>query len=241
MNFVIVGGSRGLGLSLTDQLSSRGHRVCVGARDVSQFIKTKNVVAVRADAADYADVHTLSNVAIEEFGSIDGWINCQGLSGGFGAFKTASPDVLSAVVMGNLLGTVNGSRRALEIFDAQARRGHVFNVTGAGFDFSATPGFAAYGATKAGLTQLTKTLRAENPSHGVHVINPGMMRTDLLYEGLPADVVERVNILAEHPDKVAAVLAIKMLMAMERGSKGMTINYMTMHRVLKKLGSSPAA
>jgi len=66
-------------------------------------------------------------------------------------------------------------------------------------DGSATPYYAAYGATKAALPQLAKTLRAELSSSssnaasgsgqpprqavGVHVLSPGMMLTDLLLEG----------------------------------------------------------
>ena len=37
--------------------------------------------------------------------------------------------------------------------------GHIFNMDGAGADGSATPRFAAYGATKHGLNQLSKSLQ----------------------------------------------------------------------------------
>lgn len=240
MIFVVVGGSKGLGLALTNSLAERGHKVCVGARDVSRIPKHPLVATRRTDAAVYDDLHALSMHAGHAFGAVDGWINCQAVSGGFGDFSTMCPDAMTAVAMTNFVGTVNGSRRALEVFDGYSetltkRRGHLFNVTGAGFDFKATPGHAAYGATKAGITQLTKTLRAENPRHGVHLLNPGMMTTDLLYEGLPAEVCARVDIIAESPDVVAATLVIKILMAMDRGSRGMTMNYMTMRRILNKV------
>jgi chlorophyll(ide) b reductase len=245
MIFVVVGGSKGLGLALTNSLAERGHKVCVGSRDVSKIPKHPLVATRRTDAAVYEDVYALSMHAGHEFGAVDGWINCQGVSGGFGDFSAMRPDTMTSVAMTNFVGTVNGSRRALEIFDEhtgtdKARRGHLFNVTGAGFDFKATPGHAAYGATKAGITQLTKSLRAENPRHGVHLLNPGMMTTELLYEGLPADIRDRVDIIAESPDVVAETLVIKILMAMDRGSRGMTMNYMTMRRVLKKLSQGHA-
>ena len=236
MIFVVVGGSKGLGLALTNSLADRGHKVCVGARDVSRIPKHPLVATRRTDAAVYKDLYALSMHACHELGAVDGWVNCQGVSGGYGGFSTMRPAALTAVAMTNFVGTVNGSRRALEIFDERSdRRGHLFNVTGAGFDFKATPGHAAYGATKAGITQLTKTLRSENPRHGVHLLNPGMMTTDLLYEGLPESVRTRVDVIAESPDVVAETLVIKMLMAMDRGSRGMTMSYMTMRRVLTKV------
>lgn len=235
MHFVILGGSKGLGASMTAQLVRRGHVVTVGARDVSRVPVHERVAPFVADAGDYADIVRLSGIAAAEFGAVDGWINCQGVSGGFGDFGLMCPDAMATVATSNLLGTLNGSRRALELFADRGVRGHLFNVTGAGFDFRSTPGFAAYGATKAGVTQLTKTLRAENPAHGVHLVNPGMMTTELLYEGLPPQIRERVDLLAEDPEVVAGVLVPKMLAAVHRGSRGMTINYMTMRRVMNKM------
>ena len=220
---------------MTAQLARRGHVVTVGARNVSRVPLMDRVVAIATDAGDYGDVVRMSCMAASKFGAVDCWINCQGVSGGFGDFEIMCPDAMASVATSNLLGTLNGSRRALEIFSSLDGRGHLFNVTGAGFDFRATPGFAAYGSTKAGVTQLTKTLRDENPAHGVHLVNPGMMTTELLYEGLPPEIRARVDLLAEDPDVVAGVLVPKMLAAVQRGSRGMTINYMTVRRVMSKL------
>ena len=59
---------------------------------------------------------------------------------------------------------------------------------GAGADGGATPRFAAYGATKRGLAQLTKSLAAELRmlklrDIGMHNLSPGMVTTDLLMAG----------------------------------------------------------
>lgn len=42
----------------------------------------------------------------------------------------------------------------------QSAGGHIFNMDGAGADGGATPRFAAYGATKRSLAQLSKSLQA---------------------------------------------------------------------------------
>ena len=41
----------------------------------------------------------------------------------------------------------------------QTAGGHIFNMDGAGADGGATPRFAAYGATKRSLAQLSKSLQ----------------------------------------------------------------------------------
>lgn len=54
-----------------------------------------------------------------------------------------------------------------------------------GADGLPTPNYAAYGATKAGITHLTATLQRELAGTRVrlHTVSPGMILTDLLLEG----------------------------------------------------------
>lgn len=57
---------------------------------------------------------------------------------------------MQAVVHTNLLGALLCTRAALHLMSKQEGGGHVFNMDGAGADGTATPNYAAYGATKAG-------------------------------------------------------------------------------------------
>ncbi len=54
----------------------------------------------------------------------------------------------------------------------QDKGGHIFNMDGAGADGSATPRFAAYGATKRSLQQLGKSVAAE-----LAMVSEGMRST----------------------------------------------------------------
>ena len=49
--------------------------------------------------------------------------------------------------------------QAIRVMKEQSTGGHIFNMDGAGADGGATPRFAAYGATKRGLVQLSKSLQ----------------------------------------------------------------------------------
>lgn len=60
-------------------------------------------------------------------------------------------------------------------------------MDGAGADGSPTPQYAAYGATKAGVAHLIKSLLAEQSKEArkkvkLHTLSPGMVLTELLLE-----------------------------------------------------------
>ena len=88
----------------------------------------------------------------------------------------------------NVLGTMLCCQAAINVIRQQASPGHIFNMSGAGANGRPTPRFAAYGATKRGLIQLSKSLEAELKmldirNVGIHNLSPGMVTTDLLLTG----------------------------------------------------------
>jgi chlorophyll(ide) b reductase len=95
---------------------------------------------------------------------------------------STSPAELCAVVGTNLTGSLLGARAAIARMAAQPGGGKLFLVDGNGAWGNATPGNAAYGATKRALTQLKDSLAAEaaGSGAGVHLLSPGMVATDLL-------------------------------------------------------------
>ena len=66
-------------------------------------------------------------------------------------FLDATPEQLTQVVGTNLRGSLLCMRAALKLMAGQDRGGHIFTMDGAGADGQATPQYAAYGATKAGM------------------------------------------------------------------------------------------
>ena len=53
----------------------------------------------------------------------------------------------------------SGAVQAIKLMKSQPSGGHIFLMDGAGADGNATPRFAAYGASKRGLSQLRKSLQ----------------------------------------------------------------------------------
>lgn len=66
-------------------------------------------------------------------------------------FLDSTPAQVEQVVRTNLVGVMLCTRAALRLMQQQPNGGHVFNMDGAGANGRATPRYAAYGATKAGM------------------------------------------------------------------------------------------
>eukprot|EP00963_Diacronema_lutheri_P014227 scaffold2858_cov659-Pavlova_lutheri.AAC.198 len=158
----------------------------------------------------------------------------------------ADVEKVREVVLTNALGTVLCCREALRNFREQPEGGHIFNLEGAGSDGKPTKKFAAYGYTKAGMGQLSRTLQVEvneagGPSVGVHTISPGMIFTEMIASGRYS-FGERgrffVNLLAEDANVVADSLVqqIRAVVAKpEAKSKTQSIQYLKPPDVFKRL------
>merc|ERR1719181_1259812 len=101
---------------------------------------------------------------------------------------------LREIVETNTLGLMLCMKEAINLMKSQEDAsdpakeyvGHIFNMDGAGTSGSATPRFAAYGATKRAITQLNKSVQAEL----------GMLKIGKYM----------INALAEEPKDVATFL-----------------------------------
>ncbi|KAG5177349.1 NAD(P)-binding protein [Tribonema minus] len=197
------------------------------------------------DVSSPNDVRALGAFARNKLaagGGVHLWINNAGCAAGRGALMDADPQDIAAVVGTNTLGTLLCCREAMRTMAAQQNGfpGNVFNVDGAGVNGGATKRFAAYGATKRAMPQLTASLTAEIKDAGlekrvqVHTMSPGMVLTDLLLEGSEPNTRKLFNALAEEPDTVAADLVPRLREV--DGEKGSTyIKFLTTPQALGRL------
>jgi|MDSW01.1.fsa_nt_gb chlorophyll(ide) b reductase len=224
---IITGSTKGLGLELARGFLSRGDRVVVTSRDETRVREAvaalredfgERVAGVAADVSRPDAVDALTDFASESMGGVDIWINNAGANGYvYENLAESDPEVLREIVLTNSFGTLLCCRSAIRLMATQAEGGHVFNMLGAGSDGGPTQKYAAYGHTKAGMAQLTKTLAGEvkdtgNARVGVHALSPGMVFTELISSGRYAFGSQGrffVNTLAEPPEVPAAFLVEK--------------------------------
>eukprot|EP00892_Ulva_mutabilis_P000862 jgi/Ulvmu1/10777/UM069_0011.1 len=256
LNVVITGGTRGLGRALVREFLRNGDNVYVAARSSrgvaqavaelqAECVRPKQLAGLDCDVSRPLRVSRLVSRAQAHFpdGCIDVWINNAGVSGSFKGFLEATPEDLEAVTHTNLLGALLCTRAAATAMAQQARPGHIFNMDGAGADFSATPMYAAYGATKAGIAHVMGSVAAEVEAErlhvGVHTLSPGMVLTDLILDGATNQNKQVFNILCEQPEVAAAYLVPRARTVAARNGSRAYIRYLTGPKAIMKFLSAP--
>jgi NAD(P)-dependent dehydrogenase (short-subunit alcohol dehydrogenase family) len=183
---VVIGGTSGIGLALTRGLAQAGANVIpTGRREEQVRSAAAEVVALgRRSLAQTCDV--TNNPSIErllksvcgEFGSVQILVNCAGRTKRMPTLEVPEAD-WNAILETNL----NGTLRACRVFGRhmiEQRYGRIINI-GSLSSFVGLFEVAAYGASKAAVVSLTKTLAIEWATSGVCVnaLVPGVLRTDM--------------------------------------------------------------
>ncbi|PNS93297.2 hypothetical protein POPTR_018G081200v4 [Populus trichocarpa] len=256
-NVVITGSTRGLGKALAREFLLSGDHVVVAShspesvdttiRELEENLKEgmitasnrtslahAKVVGIACDVCEPSDVQKLANFAVNEFGSIDIWINNAGTNKGFRPLLQFTDEDIKQIVSTNLVGSILCTQEAMRMMMNQPKGGHIFNMDGAGSGGSSTPLTAVYGSTKCGLRQLQASLLKEckRSKVGIHTASPGMVLTDLLLSGSTLKNKQMFNIICELPETVARTLVPRMRVV--KGT-GKAISYLTPPRILLAL------
>jgi NAD(P)-dependent dehydrogenase (short-subunit alcohol dehydrogenase family) len=176
---VVTGASRGIGLATVQTLIDEGVRVVGAARTITPELKETGAHAVAADLSTAEGVAALIDSALAELGGIDLLVNNVG--GGDAAtlgFLDAADTEWTSMFDINVLSTVRATRAALP--SLIERRGAIVNISSTIARMPAGVPIT-YGAAKAALTALSKSLAEEFGPRGVRVntISPGLVRTSV--------------------------------------------------------------
>jgi NAD(P)-dependent dehydrogenase (short-subunit alcohol dehydrogenase family) len=198
---IVTGASRGLGAVIARVLIERGFDVVIGAREraalervrdglVEQAAGRRRVVALAGDVTDAAARKKWIDAA-RELGGLDVLINNASELGVIGPLSTFDVQRFGRVFPVNAGAPIALVQLALPMLIE--RRGLIVNITSDAAT-GAYPGWGPYGASKAALELLTKTLAAELREQGVSAIlvDPGDMRTRMHQEAFPdEDISDR--------------------------------------------------
>lgn len=183
---VVVGGTTGIGHALALGLADAGADVVASARRMEQVEHTAVEIESRgsktlrcgSDVRDRATLVELRDAVLGAFGKVDILVNCAGIT------KRTPTLTLDEEEWTDILDTnLNGTLRGCQVFgEAMLKRGYgrIINIASLS-TFVGLFEVAAYGASKAAVAALTKTLAVEWSRHGVLVnaIAPGVFRTAL--------------------------------------------------------------
>jgi 3-oxoacyl-[acyl-carrier protein] reductase len=212
---VVTGGSRGIGLGISDCLAAAGATVAVVARNGERAAAAASELpgeGHKGFACDVADPDQVIAVhaAIEEaMGPVGALINNAGITRD-NLLMRMKDEEFDEVIAANLKGAFNFTR-AVTRGMMKRREGAIVNVTSV-VGLTGNAGQANYAASKAGLIGLTKSVAKELASRGVrcNAIAPGFIRTDMTAELTEAQVAGLkdqipMGVLGEPGDVAGAV------------------------------------
>jgi NAD(P)-dependent dehydrogenase (short-subunit alcohol dehydrogenase family) len=178
---VVTGAGKGIGLATTKALVEEGAHVVAGSRTTDTLEGLEGVTAVAIDLAAADGPAKLIQRTIDDHGRLDLLVNNVGavrirLDGFFG---TSDEEFEWAMQM-NFFIALRATRAALQAM-VDAGGGAIVNVASVNAFFQPDAGTIDYGAAKAALVNLTKSLAQEFGPRGVRVnaISPGPVATDL--------------------------------------------------------------
>lgn len=191
---VVTGASRGLGRALAEELSWRGWRLVVDARDearlraaVEALPLPRRVTAIAGDVADAAHRRALAD-AVGELGHLDLLVNNASVLGPSPrpGLRDLPPEDLGRILAVDAVAPLALAQRLLPHLEAAG--GRLVNVT-SDAAVEAYAGWGGYGAAKAALDQLSAVLALEHPEVAVYAFDPGDMATALMREAYPGEDV----------------------------------------------------
>jgi NAD(P)-dependent dehydrogenase (short-subunit alcohol dehydrogenase family) len=193
---VVTGASKGIGLAVVRALVEEGALVVAGARNVASLEGLPNVTAVAVDLAKADGPAQLIARAMQLHARLDVLVNNVGavrlrLAG----FLGTSDEEFEWAMQINFFAALRATRAAIQQM-LQQGGGAIVNVASVNAFFQPDAGTIDYGAAKAALTNLTKSLSQEFGSKGIRIndVSPGPVATDLwLGEGGVAHTVAKLT------------------------------------------------
>ncbi|MBF8720563.1 SDR family oxidoreductase [Pseudomonas guariconensis] len=177
---LVTGGAKGVGRGITRRFLDSGAQVIICGRQAPERLPSgggRQAVFMQCDVRDLEQLEQLIGGILKYFGRLDVLVNNAG-GAPFAEAASASPRFSESIVRLNLLAPLNLCQLANRVMQKQAEGGSIINIC----SVSATrpsPGTAAYGAAKAGLLNLTRSLAVEwAPKVRVNAVTAGLILTE---------------------------------------------------------------
>lgn len=214
---VVTGAAGGIGRAIVRRLTAEGARVLavdvdetgVGRLAAELTAAGAHVVPAGADLAVRAHARLVIPAALNRFGQVDVLVNNAAHHGARRPFLQAPADEWDRVLATNLTAPAILSQDAARDMVTRGR-GSIVNIT-AIQERLPLPSHTAYGASKGGVSALTRSLAAELSPLGIRVnaVAPGVIGTASLRESRGDDSTGSASLLGRDgtPDELAAAVA----------------------------------
>ena len=181
---IVTGGGRGTGRGITEEYLALGARVVICGRNQPDSLPTINsnqAIFLQVDIRDAEQANYLVEETVRLTGRLDVLINNAG-GGPPVESATASPRLSESIIKLNLLAPLYCAQAAYKVLVETTNVGSIISIASVSAQ-RPSPGSAAYGAAKAGLINLTRSLAMEwAPQVRVNAIIAGLIRTEAAEE-----------------------------------------------------------
>ena len=175
---IVTGASKGIGLAITEALAGEGARVVAAARTA---VAVDGVTSVAADLTDPEAPAALVRRALDDFGRVDVLVNnVGGVRLRLDGFLALTDEDFAWALEVNFFTTLRMTRAAVAPMLAQGG-GAIVNIASVNAFFQPDGATIDYGAAKAAVVNLSKSLAQELGPSGIRVnaISPGPVETEL--------------------------------------------------------------
>jgi NAD(P)-dependent dehydrogenase (short-subunit alcohol dehydrogenase family) len=196
---LVTGGSSGIGLAIARALHEEGFELTLVSRRAEKVGAAADSLGALAMAANVADEQDCARIVAEHrdrFGRLDVLVNSAGVGIG-GLIENLPAKHLDLQLDVNLRGLFLVTQAAIPLL--RESRGWIVNLASIAGTVP-TPGLATYGATKAAVIALTRSLNAELDGDGVRAIAlcPGFVDTPMAqWSGIEPEEMIRPEDCAE--------------------------------------------
>ncbi len=192
LNILVTGASRGIGKAISTKLAEAGATIAIHYnKNVREAENLAHVLgneskAFQADLSKEDEALKLFERVTLEMGSVEILINNAGIA------KSASitgddeswQQSWDETMQVNLNSPAMLCKKAVEHFIKRKAAGRIINISSRAAFRGETGDYIAYGASKAGMVSLTRSLAKSFGKHGIKAFNiaPGFVRTDMAKE-----------------------------------------------------------
>ncbi|MCX7151685.1 MAG: 3-hydroxyacyl-CoA dehydrogenase [Proteobacteria bacterium] len=213
--FIVTGGASGLGEGTVRMLVANGANAVIAdvQADKGQALAAelgKQARFIKTDVTAEADAQAAVDLALKEFGALQGLVNCAGIAIGEKTVGKNGPHALATfarVININLIGSFNMIRLAATAMakgqpNAANERGVIVNTASVAA-YDGQIGQAAYAASKGGIVGMTLPIARDLSREGIRVLTiaPGIFETPMLL-GMPPEVQDSLAKMVPFPPRL---------------------------------------